>query len=194
MPEVPAYELSSEGALRQGEILSNVTEIRPHFIGLADVSQIQAITPVQHAFAIVLSQDCDLDWDHKARTSEERETNKPREIPSILLAQAVTAEELRGQAGINSKLWSYIRTNKNERYQFLSHVPEACDSDGQGLPELGLDFKRFFSLPTEFLYFQIEINSVRRRTKLRSPYVEHLSHRFASYLSRIALPTDHESE
>lgn len=63
-----------------------------------------------------------------------------------------------------------------------------------GLPELGIDFKKIFTIPTDEIYQRIALGQVKRRAVLVSPYLEHLSSRFAYFLSRIALPQEHLSE
>ena len=49
-------------------------------------------------------------------------------------------------------------------------VPPSLDREGAGVPELALDFNRFFAMPTE-----------------------HLTTRFFAYQARLALPEQHES-
>jgi hypothetical protein len=50
-----------------------------------------------------------------------------------------------------------VKINKNERYHFLESVPIKSDVLGKGLPELTLDFKRYFTIPTEEVYYRLEI-------------------------------------
>ncbi len=114
-------------------------------------------------------------------------------LPNILFCEVATAEQLRGTAG-GSDIWKRIRQNKDERYQFLQKVELADDAAGEGLPELGIDFKRHFTLTTTEVYQRIKIGDTKRRCTLVSPYLEHLSCRFAYFLSRVALPLDHMSE
>jgi hypothetical protein len=52
-----------------------------------------------------------------------------------------------------------------------------------------VDFRQYFSLPTEEAYFGAQ--PARRRCRLDTPYAEHLSHRFFSHMARVALPIDH---
>jgi hypothetical protein len=118
-------------------------------------------------------------------------------LPNVLFCNLAKAEDLRGTAattGINSEMWKRISQNKDERYHFLQAVDGSCDALQIGLPETGIDFKRYFSIPTDELYKRIEIGEAKRRCILVSPYLEHLSNRFAHFLSRIALPEDHFSE
>ena len=73
-------------------------------------------------------------------------------------------------------------------------IAPADDSQNIGLPELGIDFKRHFTIPTDEMYKRLQIGEAKIRCMLMSPYLEHLSCRFAYFLSRIALPAEHFSE
>jgi hypothetical protein len=83
-----------------------------------------------------------------------------------------------------------VRENKDERYHYLRSVRPEEDLLSVGLEELTIDFKGYFTLPTDELYRQITV-SVRRRCRLLSPYMEHLSLRFFQFQQRIGLPEDH---
>ena len=177
-------------ALRQGEMLTNLIQIHLDLqtIGLPE----PRVTPRRHEYALVLSQDCDLDLDFKARGGT---ISPEKQSPSVLFCEVITAQELRfGPGGMNSTIWSNVRTNKHERYQFLQKVDPAEDALGKRLPELGIDFKRYFTIPVDEVYHRIELGEAQRRCVLNSPYLEHLCCRFANYLSRVALPLDHLSE
>ena len=136
----------------------------------------------------VLSQDCDLAQDHAARESGDI----GGAIPSILFCEVETAEQL--LSNIQGRdIKKRIQQNSDERYQFLQRIPVECDALRQGLPELGIDFRRYFTLPAEEVYFQIT-RDAKRRCHLVSPYLEHISARFTRYLGRVGLPLDHQSE
>jgi hypothetical protein len=139
-----------------------------------------------------MTQDCDLEQDYRVR-SEGRASDKL--LPGILFCEVAAAQELYGQIRQNNpKFWDRIKINKDERYHFLQRNESMCDLLGEGLAELAIDFKRYFTLPTDEVYKRIEIGETKRRCVLISPYLEHLSRRFAFYLSRVALPLDHASE
>jgi len=182
------------GALRQGEILTGVVQA---VVGLgtrlADVSELR-VNLKAHPYAVVVTQDCDLDWDFKTRqeTPDEPESSSPKTVPNILLCEVDTAERLRKD--FNTKTWNQVKTNKNERYHFLQKIGPEEDLHAQGLPELAVDFKRYFTLPTGELYYRIQSGEARRRCRLGTPYVEHFAQRFHFFQSRIALPAEHESE
>jgi hypothetical protein len=184
------YEPSAlTGALRQGEIVSDVIQVRLMIESLVPGAE-PAIAEVRHPLAIIMTQDCDLDWDFKARQSNGSEGKR---IPNVLFCEVIGATELRGRQGINSEIWKRISQNKDERYQFLQRILPDADAVGKGLPELGIDFKRYFTVPTEELYHRL-IAQAHRRCRLLSPYLEHLSTRFGYYQFRVALPADHLSE
>lgn len=191
MPENQAVYISSssEGALRQGEILTNLTQTR---LAIESIEQTEPIiNSVKHPFALILTQDCDLDWDYRARNGS---AAREKLIPNVLLCEMTTAENLKGRTDINENLWRRIKINKDERYQFLQKVEPAQDALGEGLPELGIDFKRYFAVPADELYKWLLIGETKRRCRLASPYLEHLSTRFCYFQFRVALPSEHLSE
>lgn len=154
-----------------------------------------------HPFAFVLSQDCDLDWDFTARLIQQK---LQRLIPNVLLCevkrakvQAQTIVDSEGSRDSNrSRIWTRIRQNKDERYQFFESIEKCHDlqEDDEKIGELVIDFKRYFTVPTDELYVRIKYGETKRRCRLVHPYLEHLSSRFAFFQSRVALPEDHESE
>lgn len=139
-------------------------------------------------FAIVISQDCDLMWDHEER--QKPQPNIYKLLPNILLCEVLAATDLRGRNRLDSDIWKRVVQNKDERYHFLRSVDALEDLVGQGLPDLAIDFKRYFTVPTDEVYAQLALDA-RRRTRLVSPYLEHLCDRFAYFRQRVALPEDH---
>ena len=193
------YEKSSPGtALRQGELLSNVIELT---IDLDTMfSQSPNFAQKTHPFAVIMSQDCDLDWDFAARNNQSREHKK---IPNALLCEVMLASDLARvivtqidnvKDTRKSRTWTRVKQNKDERYHFFEKIDESEDLQNKGIQELGSDFKRYFTVPADELYKRILHGDTLRRCRLLSPYMEHLSSRFAYFQSRIALPEDHFSE
>jgi hypothetical protein len=178
---------SVNSALRQGEILSNLAQARLAIASLIiGEEELLEIERVWHPLAIVMSQDCDLDWDCRSQQNNKK-------IPNILFCEVTPAESLRGRSDINSEIWKRIKQNKDERYQFIQAALPQEDAQGEGLPELAIDFKRYFTIPTEEVYYRIQFGA-RRRCRLQSPYLEHLCTRFGYYQFRVALPAEHFSE
>lgn len=182
------YQPSEAGPLRQGEIITN---LRQSYLQLASLGLDKPIIQhYQHPYAIVATQDCDLDQDYKARNEQ---AGADKRLPNVLFCQMITATELRGSAGLNSTIWTQVKINKHERYHFFQRITPEQDTLQQGLPELSVDFKRYFTVPTDEVYERLKAEA-QRRCRLVSPYLEHFSTRFAHYQSRVALPQDHFSE
>lgn len=187
----------ADNAFRHSEILSNVSERRINLAKLQTTDEL-AVDIRAHPYSIILTPDCDLDWDFKTRYTPEgnpqnHEVFNAKEVPTILLCEVVEAQTLKDRQGMNSKSWKIIRQNNNQRYHFISQVPPEFDLEEKGIPELGIDFKRYFTIPTAELYWQVKSGDCKRHTWLGSTYLEHLSHRFGDYMSRVALPHDYES-
>jgi len=111
-------------------------------------------------------------------------------LPNVLLCEVSSATELKGAVPLGKDIWKRIIQNKDERYQFLQGVPPLLDATKEGLPELGIDFRRYFGIPTDELYEQFNLRA-RRRCRLISPYKEHFMNRYAHFIARVALPSDH---
>jgi len=174
--------------LRQGEILSDLVQLFADPSAIAPAApntEIRALVRT-HPFAIVMSQDCDLDLDYKSRTGVVKGDKK---VPSVLFCEAETIEKFRASVPPGSELWRWISGNQHYRFHCLGSATREQDLQNGGVPELGIDFKRYFTVPTAEVYARLEQN-LRRRCHLMSPYVEDLSNRFAGYLSRVALPDD----
>lgn len=196
--DIPIYrKAENRTAFRYSEILTNVCERRANLESL-NTNNVR-IDIRTHPYAIVLSPDCDLDWDFKSRFNEggtpnALETFYGKELPTILLCEVVEARSLRDTRNdLNAKAWAVVKKNKNERYHFFSIIQPEHDLHDEGLPELAIDFKRYFTIPTAELYWQAESGECKRHTWLSCSYLEHLGHRFGNFISRVALPHDYES-
>ena len=140
-------------------------------------------------YLIILSQECDLDLDFKYRHDTKYDT-QDKYLQSILVSPAYLAERVRmgthledlqlKMESYNSKKWPDIKSNQNIRYHYLQ------DEERLKIPELILDFKHYYTIPVDFFYKKFNSNYV---ATLEQMFREHLSQRFAHYLSRIGLPT-----
>lgn len=158
-----AADSSGDTPLYQGEVLSGLVV---HVLDLSTVAnESPTFNRITHPYAVILTQWCDLTWDHQARLGK---TSDDKKIPSILFCEIETAQELKDDKGrvVKTESWNRIKINKDERYHFLEKVLPECDANGEGLPELGLDFKRYFTLPTAEVYHQIRSGSCQRRVIL----------------------------
>lgn len=192
MEERAIYQASDKGSsLRQGEIVTGVVQYNPVIDEIPKELQDLPFTPIIHPYAIVITQDCDLDWDYKARGTN---NNPSKLLNSIVLCEIGTAESIRSTDGMNRKEWELVIAHRHERFYFFEKIPAECEVEQEGLPELTADFKRVFGIDASTLYRQIELGMVKRRAILASPYLEHFSRRYHSFHGRVALPFQYESE
>src|SRR5262245_18048578 len=150
--------------LRQGEILSDVTEYRYD-------SQSRDVKVEMHKYVLVATQDCDLVEDYSAQ------------VGTVLLYKAYPAEDVRTTLPQGRDIWKRVIQNKDERYHLLESVEASNDRSGQGLPALIIDLRQLFTIPAIELYRQITAatQSARRRCRLEMPYREHFQCRAAFY-------------
>jgi len=179
---VPA---SGDKEFRQAEIISDV-------IQHAYNGETGLVDAISHDYVIVLSQDCDL-----LRDFERRAIDKPSPLNGVLVFELHTLAGIQPSLSYGSAELKHIRQHNRERFHCLPAVPAALDALGQGLPELFLDFRRFFTIPPVELYRQSRDaetalpeggRPVCRRCRLEMPYREHLQSRMAFYSQRVALP------
>ena len=173
------YEPSKEsGPLRQAEIISGITQYS------YDSSESTA-TYMVHSFSIILTQDCDLERDYESQND-----GKPSPLNCILIFEMMPLADHASKFSQGSKQLSRLRSHQEARYHVLPPSDPAQDRVGSGLPELIIDFRRYFAVPPKELYFQcgLRIQQTGRRAILQTPFKEHLQDRAAFYLQRIALP------
>jgi len=138
-------------------------------------------------YLLVLSQDCDLESDHKNHM--ECEDNQDKYLISILVCPGYSADALREgnhlkeyslkMNTINSERWNNIKNNQNSRYHFLRGVQELQ------IPNLVVDFKHYYTISRDMLYENFKDYYLGSINEL---FREAISQRFANYLSRIGLP------
>lgn len=190
MAAAEIYRPSDQERLRQGEILSGVVQYKLDPVSIeAEEKEFLKIT---HPFAIILTQDCDLESDYKLRREE---SDPGKFLPNVLFCEMIEADLARqpGPQKIDSDIRRQARNNKNERYHYLRAVDNDQDARGEGLPAAILDFKRYFTLTTEEIYRRLlsAEGKMHRRCSLRTPFAEHLSTRFFCFQMRIPLPVEH---
>ena len=185
------YDKSDVGAdsrLAQGEFISDLVHahIDPSTLGNPQIF----LSMKTHPYALVLSQGCDLEQDFRARRGL---VMADKMVPTVLFCEVELASKIK-QYVRKSDAWNRLERNIDERYHFFQKVDKEDDAVSEGLPELGVDFKRFFAIPTGEVYHRIKSGEAKRRCCLRSPYLEHFCRRFANFLSRVALPEPHSSD
>jgi len=184
------YEVPpTSGHLRQGEILRGVFENRTDYAAVKPTIDPVPVTPREHPLTVVMSAQCDLQWDWEERSSispeQAAEESLPRLMPHVLLCDLFTEDQLRKAHGMNSTLWTALRKNQNERYH---HFGAARIGDSADLTDLYIDFKKVYGLPTDSLYKGLNSSGVSRVAVVPAPYVHDLIHRFYGFQSRVAVP------
>ena len=178
------------GALRQGEILEGIREIKfkPGTLPGEIVAGEGVTLPAQirtHSMTIVLSPDCDLEWDYQAR--KDKDDNGTKLMSHVLLCDLEDAAAIRAQRVPASRIFRMVQQNRDERYHFLR---AGRTGSGSEIPDYYIDFKRMFALPAEYVTNEAESGSIRRLGVLRPPWNQHLSHRFTFFLGRVGLPDE----
>jgi hypothetical protein len=193
--------------LHQGEILGGLVLVRQVLgsIGTQDVEINEVTVPL----AVLLTQDCELEQDATARALEAQASANPDllidadvqkkhssapkyKVDSVVFCELVPTANLKASAAQQKELWKRVTQNLDPRFHCLEEVPLEGDSRGEGLPSMGCDFKRFFTVPTDEVYKRMELEQIVRRCYLSTPYAEHLLQRFCNFLARIPLPENHD--
>lgn len=173
------YRKGKNSRFYQGDILKDLTFV------VGDTGRETELDLIKLEYAVILSQDCDVEHDFENRkTGGEND----KYLRSLLVCPAFNIETFATGKHFgdwqmklfNSKELDKLKNNDEyKRYHYLSNSPDYL------IPELVLDFKHFFTLPREFIYKkrkQIYIAS------LNELFREELSQRFSNYLSRVGLP------
>jgi len=188
----------------QGDILRDVTIT----FGLEPNGNNEGEIELEHRYynyAIVLTQDCDLNSDYnernknteieeKIKNAELREENanisNDKYLPAILICPAYLLSDFANGSHITSwRMSSELRNEKNQKKlksnnEFKRYHYIIGDS-ALGIPELVLDFKHLMSVPREALY---KIHNLVYIATISELFREELSQRFSNYISRIGLP------
>ena len=116
MEELIIYKASDRNSsLRQGEILTGVIQYKPIMDEIPKEFQELSFIPIKHPYVIVITQDCDLDWDYKARQPDKNQPSKL--LNSVILCEISTAIEIRNRANeMNRKEWELVAAHRHERF------------------------------------------------------------------------------
>ncbi len=181
-------EIKPHNRISQGDIYKNIEWVK----SLTENKGIINIDKIVFPRVIILSQDCDLDWDSKSRNGNSELKNTDKHLLSVLAAPIYNAdhvfqgEHLSKLGQTMNRIEDQGRThktilvnNKNPRYHYLEFPPDIP------IPDSIIDFKHYFSLNVEYL---LEVRKINFVCKISELFREDISQRFASFLSRIGLP------
>jgi len=175
--------------ISQGDVFKEVDFIEY----IVEEEGIIEVSKIRFPLIIVLSQDCDLFHDFKFRNKKEEEEIKTQDklLLSVLVAPLYNVEHVyKGEhlteikilmEPINKKSSSGqdLLKNLKPRYHYLE-FPKNIPI----VPSV-IDFKHYFSVNVDYLR---ELKISNFICKVSELYREDISHRFASFLSRIGLP------
>ena len=176
-----------QARISQGDIFRDIDFIEY----VSEKSGIIEVSKIVFPIVIVLTQDCDLKLDYKFRWSRQPVATQDKWLISVLVAPLYNVEHVyEGEhlseltmkmEKINRKKspGNYLRKNEVPRYHYLE-FPQDVD-----IVSSVVDFKHYFSTNVNYLKKIKKTNFVCQVSQL---YREEISHRFASYLSRIGLP------
>lgn len=175
-------------------MFGDIAKDRPHQgdiyqkLVISFVNNIGETEQIPFPFCVVVTQECDLDKDFNAWDGKYQDDDKC--LKSILMCPAFPAEALKSGLHLTNlslkmnqwggEPWKKIKQNKDERFHIIDSGDQAA------LQPIIIDFKWQFTFPREYVYSMAD-NKV---ATLAIPYREQLSHRYANFVSRIALPDE----
>jgi hypothetical protein len=178
-------QIAEESRIRQGDILREVLWVER----VAETAGIIEVARIVFPLAIVLTQDCDLEQDHRFR-SESRST-QDKWLMSVLMAPLYNVEhvyqgehlselnirmETVPKAGNTGK---FLRNNERPRYHYLEF-----DDNVPIVPSV-IDFKHYFSATVTYL---MDLKQSGYVCSVAPLFREDIAQRFAAYLARVGLP------
>ena len=171
----------------QGDIFKNIEYIEYAIErgGICEISKI--LFPL----IIILTQDCDLDQDFNSRNRTTQSTNQDKYLLSVMVAPLYNIEHIyNGEHLSELKLKMHEVDKKSTRGKLLlqNQLPRYHYLEfKKDIPIVSsvIDFKHYFTVNLPYLLKIKETNFI---CKVSTLYREDISHRFASFLSRIGLP------
>lgn len=171
------YERTEGDDLLQGDILENCpifTPAREMDWPPAEGEEIEAEFDAHLQDVIVLSQSCDI---QKGQKSDQ------------WLVLLCPFWALPVAAAVNPYLNSSVGKEECRRGNLNGYHMIAECTDDKWSREIGIvSFREIYSLPLDFV--RSFANNSGPRTRIRSPYREHLAQAFARYFMRVGLPVD----
>lgn len=171
----------------QGDVYSNVEFIEQ----VKESEGIIEINKIQFPIVLVITQDCDMAQDLKYRLDETDTKDDDKLILSAIVVPLYNAEHVFSgthYSELNRKMrdaWKSqarndLKNNQTPRYHYLVFPKD------YRIPPSIIDFKHYFCVDVEYL-MQLRKGG-NFICKIAELYREHISQRFAYYLSRIGLP------
>lgn len=181
-----------EDALMQGDIFTNVEY---NYIVAENEDNVE-VEELEFPMAIIISQACDVTWMDKFIA--ENGGNATKYMPTVLMCPIYNYETLKegkhledvlrveNYSSSNTKIYDRKDKDVAERnWHYRLHLFELVDQSGRMVLEnMAIDFKHYFTVPIKYLY----LNKDKRIYSLDNISAEQITLKFASYLSRVAIP------
>lgn len=167
----------------QADIFENVEVIESIEASGAEIKVNKIVLP----YAICLNQDCDLESDERCRKDNDNKDSMLLHFavaPVFIFNDFLTGDhwgEIFKKSKAKKKSDTEVKKimdNEISRYHYFSFPPS------DGLPELIIDFKHFFSISVT----QREQLLSKKLCSLDDLFREKVNQRFSFYISRIGLP------
>lgn len=126
--------------------------------------------PVKEYDCIVVTQSCDLE-------------NDKASLVALCPIYPISAYEEVNPDLKQKGAWERVRQGRVEGLHLLASL----DDPSNNRSCLVADFREIYSLPTGYL--KQHAQSIGRRWRLQSPYLEHFSQAFARFFMRVGLPS-----
>ena len=190
-----AVKVAKEDHICQGDVFSNVQ------YSYVDFEDNESIDLIEYTFpmAIIISQACDVDAISKMISNGSGKVNKF--MPSILMCPIYDKEEAKSLSHLDEafqelsiskerakdeKLFNTKEFNVvTQDWHYRFHALTVSDKKGKHiLDNAVIDFKHYFTVPPTYLFN----NRNNRLFHLDSLFSEQITLKFATYLSRVAIP------
>jgi hypothetical protein len=190
-----AIKPNNESHICQGDVFKNVR------FNYLDAEDNESADVVEYIFpmAIIISQACDVDA--VSKMLKETTGKVKKFMPSILMCPIYDKEEAKGLTHLDSafnelsikksgdkseQLFSSKEYNVVEQdWHYRFHALTVGDKKGNIIMENAvIDFKHYFTVPPTYLYK----NREQRIFHIDSLFAEQITLKFATYLSRVAIP------
>lgn len=182
------YIRSPRGRISQGDIYRDISVV----LGAGKLSDPDLAKPYTQPlpYAVVVSQDCDLQKDHEYRLAGAPADDRESMLPTILIVPAYNAQTMLGgeylpnfvRRKIHKREVEEWAKNNTPRWHFLQGRQD------YQIPELVLDFKVYYCIDSTAFYENYASSESHYLGTLDKLYRENVSDRFAFYLARIGLP------
>jgi hypothetical protein len=168
--------------IAQGDIFQDI-EILEHLDFEGSILTVQKIS---FPFVICLNQECDLESDYTTKNEKLCDKN----LLHLAIAPAFIFEHY-----LKGNHWGDIFSSNSPQKRSDSIIKKITDNeipryhylnfqDQDGMPELIIDFKHFFTINKNVIYKQIDT----RMCSIDDLFKEKINQRFSYYISRIGLP------